>query len=64
MLGDAHAAEDAYQATFIVLLRKAHSLTSCATLAEWLHSVARRIALKARVAEKDEISIVPAVAGG
>jgi RNA polymerase sigma factor (sigma-70 family) len=49
VLADAHEAEDAYQATFIVLLRKAPALTSCATLAEWLHGVARRIALKARV---------------
>jgi DNA-directed RNA polymerase specialized sigma24 family protein len=48
VLADAHEAEDAYQATFIVLLRKASALTSCATLAEWLHGVARRIALKAR----------------
>jgi RNA polymerase sigma factor (sigma-70 family) len=49
VLANAHEAEDAYQATFIVLLRKAHALTSCGTLAEWLHGVARRIALKARV---------------
>jgi RNA polymerase sigma factor (sigma-70 family) len=47
ILRDANDAEDAFQATFLVLVRRARSLTSRAVLGDWLHGVARRTALNA-----------------
>ena len=47
VLRDAHAAEDAFQATFLVLACKARSVRQ-QTIAAWLHRVALRIALRAR----------------
>lgn len=48
ILGDRHEAEDAFQATFLILARKAHSLRQADALPGFLHSVARHVALKVR----------------
>jgi len=48
VLHHAQDAEDACQATFLVLARKATSIGRSDALASWLHGVAYRIALRAR----------------
>jgi RNA polymerase sigma factor (sigma-70 family) len=48
VLGDAHEAEDAFQATFLVLIRKAGSVRVDGSLGRWLYGVAHRVALRAR----------------
>jgi RNA polymerase sigma factor (sigma-70 family) len=48
VLRDAHAADDAFQATFLVLAKKAGALERPAALGPWLYGVAVRTALKAR----------------
>lgn len=49
-LRDSHDAEDAFQATFLVLVRKGHALASPDRLGPWLYGVACRTAQKARSA--------------
>jgi RNA polymerase sigma factor (sigma-70 family) len=49
VLGDEHAAEDAFQATFLVLVKKAATLRDCTLLTNWLYGVALRVANKEKV---------------
>lgn len=48
MLDNEAEAEDVFQATFVVLARKASVIARPETLGPWLHGVACRLALKAR----------------
>src|SRR5215831_14621878 len=48
VLGDEHDAEDAFQATFLVLVRRARGLGRGGSVGNWLHTVAYHVALRAR----------------
>jgi len=48
LLRDPNDVDDAFQATFLVLVRKAGSLKRCDLLGNWLYGVAHRVAVRAR----------------
>jgi DNA-directed RNA polymerase specialized sigma24 family protein len=48
VLPDANDADDVFQATFLLLARKAGSLLRPGSVGAWLHAVAYRLALRAR----------------
>src|SRR3954463_4669559 len=48
ILGNCHDADDAFQATFLVLVRKAASISPPEMVGNWLHGVACQTAVKAR----------------
>ena len=48
MLRDRHDAEDAFQATFLVLARRASAIDPPERVGPWLYGVARQVAMRAR----------------
>ncbi len=48
VLTDPHDVEDAFQATFLILVKKARGLQNRDRLGPWLYGVARRVALRAK----------------
>jgi RNA polymerase sigma factor (sigma-70 family) len=48
VLAEPHAAEDAFQATFLVLLQNARNIRDWDALGRWLHGVAYRIAIRSK----------------
>lgn len=56
VLREPHLADDAFQATFLILARKAGTIKCCATIAAWLYRVAYRCALRARRAADGRVA--------
>src|SRR5262249_8022851 len=56
VLRDGHAAEDAFQATFLALARKAGGIARGGAVAAWLCRVACRVALRARAAAAKRVA--------
>jgi RNA polymerase sigma factor (sigma-70 family) len=48
VLADPHDAEDAFQATFLILVRNAGSIRDRDSLGRWLYEVAHRVAVRAK----------------
>jgi RNA polymerase sigma factor (sigma-70 family) len=57
VLADPTGAEDCFQATFLILARKAKSLRRPAALSAWLHGVALRVASNARKSRRKLVQL-------
>jgi RNA polymerase sigma factor (sigma-70 family) len=60
LLGSLPDAEDCFQATFLVLCRKARTIARQHSLGSWLHKVAYRICMRARAARRRQPRELPA----
>ncbi|SRR5579883_790382 len=69
VLGNERDAEDAFQATFLVLVRKAASIVPRERIANWLYGVSRKTAVRARAmavkrkAREKQVNEMPEPAG-
>ena len=64
MLADPHDVDDAFQATFLVLVRRAGSIRDRDLVGPWLHGVAARVARRARAESsrrkaRERVAVVP-----
>src|SRR5262249_55518639 len=62
VLRDVHDAEDAFQATFLVLARKARLIAARRAVTTWLYTVASRVALNAlkqRTRRQARVGLLP-----
>jgi RNA polymerase sigma factor (sigma-70 family) len=67
ILGDVHEAEDAFQATFLVVARQADRVPERGAVGRWIYGIARRVALRARARARRRrafgATLKPSVAG-
>ena len=59
LLRDPNDVDDAFQATFLVLVRKAGTLRRCDLLGNWLYGVAYRVAARARALSARRLARAP-----
>jgi RNA polymerase sigma factor (sigma-70 family) len=59
VLRDSHAAEDAFQAAFLVFARKADTIGRRESVGGWLYKVAHRVALRARYRARRDARVEP-----
>jgi RNA polymerase sigma factor (sigma-70 family) len=58
LLGDHHDAEDAFQAVFLTLARKARSIRQGVCLPAWLHTTANRLALRILAERRQSVAAI------